>query len=252
MSFELDHLPLHPFLGGPDSHSVKPGDLLDPIHHVEGLHPLVYPGHLLNPVDIGGGSGPVVGVPHKLWCREKGGNSKGVLLTWVEVILVGHVILKSLNFCGEGLVVPTLDKVIKTSNEQDSHGPADPAVLSPPGKEQVLHLGSWDCHPVNVRTVWWTNNSWIPGLVEVVEGAVREADVQPVGHGHPVCLLAGGAQILPVSGGVLHTLQDPNLASRPVVVVHGDWRSVLGLLVGAYLALRVPVAGAVGHRRPRL
>ena len=87
-----------------------------------------------------------------------------------------------------------------------------------------------------------------------MKGAVREADVQPIGHGYPVSLLAGGAEILPVSGGILHTLQDPNLARRPVVVVHGDWRPVHGLLVGAYLALRVPLAGAEGHlgRGPRL
>ena len=71
-----------------------------------------------------------------------------------------------------------------------------------------------------------------------------------IGHGHDyqVGLLAGGAQILPIHGGILHTLHNPDLARGPVVVVYGDWGPIPGLLVGADLALGVTGAGSGGHR----
>ena len=81
-----------------------------------------------------------------------------------------------------------------------------------------------------------------------MEGAVRETDIKPIGHGYQVGLLAGGAQILPIPGGILHTLQDPDLACGPVVVVYRDWGQITGLLVRADLTLWVPMAGAGGHR----
>ena len=112
---------------------MEPWDLVYPILHIEGLNPLVNLGHLLYPVDVGGGGGPIVWEPHELGRREQGGNSKRVGFTWMVVVLVGHVILEPLNISGKRLVVPTFDKVIKTGNKQDSHGPADPAVLGPPG-----------------------------------------------------------------------------------------------------------------------
>ena len=248
VGLEGDHLPLHFPLAGPDSHGVKPWHLVNSILHIKSLDPLIYPRHLLYPIDIGGGSGPVVSVPHELGRREQGSNCKRIAFTWVEGVLVGHVILEPLYIPGKGLEVPTFYKVIETSNKQDSHGPADPAVLSSPGYQQVLHLGSWDGNPVHVRTVWRTDNSWVPRLVEVVKGAVRETDIEPIGHGYQVSLHTRGAQILPVPGGILHTLQDPDLACGPVVVVYGDWSPIPGLLVGADLALGVPGAGAGGHR----
>ena len=112
---------------------MKPRNLVYPILHVEGLHPLVNPGHLINPVDIGGGGGPVVLEPHKLGRREQGGDSKRITFTWMEVVLVGHVILEPLNVHG--------DKVVKTRSKQDSHGPADPRPLQATSRSSTLAPG---------------------------------------------------------------------------------------------------------------
>ena len=138
------------------------------------MNPLVYPCHLFYPVDLGGG-GSVVCVPHMLGRREQGSNCKRIAFTWVEVALVGHVILEPLYIPGKGLKVPTFISVIKASNKQDSHGLANHAVLGPPGYQQVLHTVSWDGNPVHMRTVWWTNNTRVLWLVKVVEGAIHRA-----------------------------------------------------------------------------
>ena len=139
-----------------------------------------------------------------------------------------------------------LDEVIQTSHKEDSHGSGLPVVVNLPRKQQILDPGSWDGKPVNMRAVWGADNSRLPRLVELMELTGAHTDVQPIVQPGQVAGLACGAEVVTVSGGILSTLQHPDLASRPVAVVdlYGGLRE--GLAVGAEHAL----GWQVGHRVP--
>ena len=62
-----------------------------------------------------------------------------------------------------------------------------------------------------MNSVRRTHNTFVPGLVEIVEGGVAHTDVEPIGWPGKVCGLAGGAQIHPVLLLILDSLQDPEL-----------------------------------------
>ena len=59
---------------------------------------------------------------------------------------------------------------------------------------------------------------------------VPKTNVQPSVGPDKVAQLTGGTQVHPVTGGVLHTLQDPDLPGGVVAVVDGDagplWLSI--------------------------
>ena len=57
-----------------------------------------------------------------------------------------------------------------------------------------------------------TGDSWVPGLVEVVELADTQAQIEPIVRHGGVHGPAGGAHVVGVAGGVLHTLQDADLS----------------------------------------
>ena len=84
-----------------------------------------------------------------------------------------------------------------------------------------------------MRAIWGTNYSRLPGLIVVVQAAVADTHVQPVGHVSQVGDVAGGAHVRAVIVGMFSSLQRPDRASRSMSVIdsHGGLRGEL--LVGA-------------------
>ena len=102
---------------------------------------------------------------------------------------------------------------------------------------QVWDGPTRDGHPVNVKGVWGAGDSRVPGLVEVVELAGPQAHIEPIVREGGVHGPAGGAHVVRVAGGVLHTLQDADLPGRGVEVE--EWvGSVLVLPIAADHAVR--------------
>ena len=97
-----------------------------------------------------------------------------------------------------------------------------------------------------MRAIWGADNPWLPGLVELMELAGAHTYIQPIGQHGQVVGLTSWAEIVTITIGVLGTLQDPDLASRPVAVVDLYRGLRGGLPEGAEHAL----GWQVGHRVP--
>ena len=82
-----------------------------------------------------------------------------------------------------------------------------------------------------MRGVLGTDNSLLPGLVEVMELACGQADVEAIGHPCLVEHLAGGTEVVQVVPFILNSLQYPDLLGRVVSVVDRDWPIWAGLLI---------------------
>ena len=70
-----------------------------------------------------------------------------------------------------------------------------------------------------MRTVGWTDNTLIPRMMEAVELAVRQADIEPVGHPVLVEHHASGAKIVPVVFLVLDSRENSDLLGRVMAMV---------------------------------
>ena len=237
--------PLLPFMGGPMP------DLNIPIHVLVGLvvdpnaelvhvwssgHSVsgvklqqvgVQPLHLLQHVPIGGGGwGAVIREPAELWCVQQGGHSKGVLNGWMVFCGLPLHQISEISELGEQLLhlVP-LQEVVQACHYQYIDTSSLLLVLQAEGLLQVLHLATRDSHIVNMDIVTlvlellllaWPGWGWCKGK-ELVQGRVREAQLDPICGVLVVDLLAGGAEAVAsrVCGDRLH---EPG---GEMLVVHG-------------------------------
>ena len=119
-------------------------------------------------------------------------------------------------------------------------------VLDLPGVQEVGYGATWYGHPVNMKSIRWADNTMLSRLVEGMQLASGDADIEPAGQPGLVGCLAGGAEIVQVFLLVLHTLQDSHLLGRVVEVVDGGRAGRAGLLIGTDVAL-IPGPG-VRHR----
>ena len=83
-----------------------------------------------------------------------------------------------------------------------------------------------------------------------MEHAVTDTNIKPVGQSRQVPILTGRAKILPVILLVFNVLEDPDLASRVVPVIHWHQADFLG--VGTDVALSHPVGHGEGGQDDRV
>ena len=119
-------------------------------------------------------------------------------------------------------------------------------VLDLPGMQEVGYGATWYGHPVNMKSVRWADNTMLSRLVEGMQLASGDADIEPAGQPGLVGCLAGGAEIVQVFLLILHTLQDSHLLGRVVEVVDGGWADRACLFIRTDVTL-VPGPG-VRHR----
>ena len=81
-----------------------------------------------------------------------------------------------------------------------------------------------------MRGIWRTHNTWITRVVELMEHAVTNTDVKPIGHPGEVPDLTCRAEILTVVLGKFNTLQYSDLPCRSMAMVD-NYRGLSARLV---------------------
>ena len=149
------------------------------------------------------------------------------------LILAFHVPSEPLNTVGDLVKTLTLDEVVHPSYQHDPHGVLLPVIVKSPGIHQVVDFCPRDGQPINMGSIWGTHYTWITRVVELVEHAVANTDVEPIGHPGEVPDLTCGAEILAIVLRELHTLQHPDLSCRSVAMVDSNRVLRAGLVEGA-------------------
>ena len=78
-------------------------------------------------------------------------------------------------------------------------------VVQPPIIQQVLNLSPRDCDPVNMAAVRGAADSLLPGVVEAMESAGAQTDVEVIGQLGRVRHHAGGTEVQRVGPVILHS-----------------------------------------------
>ena len=167
---------------------------------------------ILEVVDIVGRWGAIGSKPDKLGWVQNGRNDQLILGMGMPDILLVNGLLEVDEPLHYGVPRGPPQQVVEPSRHKDPHGPGLLLVVHSEGMGQVWDSPTGNSYPINMERVWGTGDRGVPGLVEVVELACPQAHIEPnvrVGgvHGH-----AGGAHVVGVAVGVLHTLHDADLS----------------------------------------
>ena len=176
--------------------------------------------------------------PHKLRRIEDGGDDQFILGMGMVSILLVNGFLQCDEPLHYGVPIGPPEKVIQASSDKDPHGPGLPPVVHLEGVDQVWDGPTGDGHPVNVEGVWGTDDTGVPGLVEVVELAGTQAHIEPIVREGGVHSTAGWTHVVPVVPGVLHTLEDADFSGGGVQVEQGVGPVLVLLSVTADHAVR--------------
>ena len=197
---------------GPHSEPVEAGGTDPAILPVVVFEPIVNLLYVLVPVVVVGRWGPIGLKPDKFGRVEDGRNDQLILgMRMPDILLVNRLLQvnKPLDYS-----VPRgpPKQVVQPSSDKDPHGPGLLLVVHCEGMSQVRDIPTGYGHPVNMKRVWGTCDSWVPGLMEIVEVACPQDHIEPVVREGGVHGFAGGAHVVQVAVAVLHTLQNADLS----------------------------------------
>ena len=107
-----------------------------------------------------------------------------------------------------------------------------------PSQQEVSNSAPRYSYPVNMRGVRGAGDPFLPGVVELMELAGGQADIEPIWQPILVGLLAGGTEVVQVVLFVLDSLKYSDLLGRMMTMVYRSWPVRAGLLIRADLTLR--------------
>ena len=154
---------------------------------------------------------PIVWEPAQLRGVQDGCNHKLILLAGMVLVLGINNLLEVEDAVGDAGEVTTLQQVIDTRHQKNSHRPRVLPIVDLVGVGQNGDGSARNGIPVNMKEVRGARDIRLSGHVKFVQLAGPQAKIQARIRPSRMVHLAGGAHVAPVALGPLNTLGDPHL-----------------------------------------